>query len=395
MQKIKAFYNEIDQYCCDWLSNLMDAGEITPGKIDNRPIQELTPDDLIGYDRCHFFAGLGGWEQALKLANWGSRFVWTGSCPCQDYSTAGKLARQSGERHLWPDWFRLIRECRPPIIFGEQVASAIAAGWLDDIAHDLEAEKIAIASAVLPACAAGGFHRRDRIWFVAHPEGAGERGKAGNIHKEDRRSDGELPQLINSAGERLSGPMANPIDRQLQKEGRGPQGGAWQRNADKGSHVANAEGFGIGAGLCEGATQQHGHGAPGYGGQGGISMGHSTGAGLSERGSPEVGIGGAQQESERCRVVGQSHNTGLEGHPEYGQGEAGREPFAHGPIATSDTDIEWILCPDGKYRAVKSGLRLLAHGVPCRVGALKAYGNAIDPRPAAEFIKAAAGVIYG
>ena len=44
---IRAYYNEIDRYCCDWLQNLMDAGHITPGKIDDRPIQELTPDDVL------------------------------------------------------------------------------------------------------------------------------------------------------------------------------------------------------------------------------------------------------------------------------------------------------------------------------------------------------------
>ena len=127
-----AFYNEVDRYCCDWLSNLMDAGHIMPGKIDDRDIRELTPDDVRGYERVHFFAGIAGWDLALRLAGWpADRPVWTGSCPCQPFSAAGKGAGGKDERHLWPHWFRLIRECRPPVIFGEQVASALALGEHD------------------------------------------------------------------------------------------------------------------------------------------------------------------------------------------------------------------------------------------------------------------------
>jgi 3-phenylpropionate/cinnamic acid dioxygenase small subunit len=44
--QMSAYYNEIDRYCCDWLQNLMDAGHITPGKIDDRSISEVSPEDL-------------------------------------------------------------------------------------------------------------------------------------------------------------------------------------------------------------------------------------------------------------------------------------------------------------------------------------------------------------
>lgn len=163
-----AYYNEIDPYCCAWLSNLMDAGHITPGKIDDRPIQELTAKDVEGYQRVHFFAGIAGWDYALNLANWGERFVWTGSCPCQPFSTAGKQKGKLDDRHLWPTWFDLIRECRPATIFGEQVSSAITHGWLDDCAYDLETEDYAVAAAVLPACSIGASHKRERLWFVGN-----------------------------------------------------------------------------------------------------------------------------------------------------------------------------------------------------------------------------------
>jgi len=146
----------------------MDAGHITPGKIDDRPIQELTAADVIGYERVHFFAGIAGWDYALNLANWGSRFVWTGSCPCQPFSAAGKKGRQSDERNLWPHWGRLITKSSPATVFGEQVDDAVAAGWLDDVFYDLEKENYACAAALLPACSVGAPHERQRIWFVAH-----------------------------------------------------------------------------------------------------------------------------------------------------------------------------------------------------------------------------------
>lgn len=88
--------------------------------------------------------------------------------PCQPFSSAGEGRAQSDERHLWPHWMRLIRESKPATIFGEQVATAISKGWLDDAFLDLEKESYACAAAVLPACGAQKGHERPRLWFVAH-----------------------------------------------------------------------------------------------------------------------------------------------------------------------------------------------------------------------------------
>ena len=163
------YYNEFDPYAAQWLRNLIAAGHIAPGDVDERPIQEVKADDVKGYTQCHFFAGIGGWSIALRLAGWDdTRPVWTGSCPCQPFSAAGRKTRQSDERHLWPHWARLIRESMPPAVFGEQVASAVAAGWLDEAFSDLEAKEYACAAAILPACSVGAPHKRDRVWFIAN-----------------------------------------------------------------------------------------------------------------------------------------------------------------------------------------------------------------------------------
>lgn len=165
---VSAYYNENDPFAAAWLRELIKANLIAPGEVDERSIEDVEPNDLRGFKQCHFFAGIGGWSYALRLAGWpDDEPVWTGSCPCQPFSVAGDQAKQSDERHLWPYWFGLIRERRPPAIFGEQVKNAVPAGWLDDVFADLEAEAYSCGAAVLPGCAVGTPHERDRLWFVA------------------------------------------------------------------------------------------------------------------------------------------------------------------------------------------------------------------------------------
>ncbi len=204
-----AYYNEIDPYAAQWLRNLIAAGHIAPGDVDERSIIDVHPADLIGYDQCHFFAGIGGWSLALRMAGWGdARPVWTGSCPCQPFSTAGRQKGKGDDRHLWPAWERLIRELKPPTIFGEQVASAIAYGWLDEVCTQLEKETYACASAVLPACGVGAPHKRDRVWFVAHATGERIGGISGDVSKEDGGQNRQVQQQFNCTSEQPS-PMAN------------------------------------------------------------------------------------------------------------------------------------------------------------------------------------------
>lgn len=164
-----AYYNEHDPYCVEWLKNLIAANLIAPGDVDGRDIQDVKADDLKGYTQCHFFAGIGGWSAALRLAGWSDdRSVWTGSCPCQPFSEAGEGMAFEDQRHLWPEWFRLIGKLRPAIIFGEQAPTAIRWGWLDTVAHDLETIDYAFGAAVVPACAVRSYQIRERAWFLAH-----------------------------------------------------------------------------------------------------------------------------------------------------------------------------------------------------------------------------------
>lgn len=297
-----AYYNEFDPYAAQWLRNLIAAGHIAPGDVDERSIAGVHPVDLIGYTQAHFFAGIGGWSLALRLAGWpDDRAAWTGSCPCQPFSAAGKHAGFADDRHLWPEFFRLIRQHRPSVVFGEQVASGAAWPWLDLVSGDLEGEGYAFGAADLPACSVGAPHRRQRLWWVAHTEHSERRSL--NVHREDGRD---------------------------------------------GSHRG----------------RQEAHGEPGARGQvRGERMGDASRPGL------------AQQRSERGTPRGPAR-------ADEGQAAIGAD------ASTPWHDLEWLPCSDGKARPTQPGLFPLAHGIPNRVGRLRAYGNAIVPQVAAEFVLA-------
>jgi DNA (cytosine-5)-methyltransferase 1 len=163
-----AYYNEIDPIAAKWLRNLIAAGLIAPGDVDERSIEDVRSDDLAGYVQCHFFAGIGVWSYALRAAGWpDDRPVWTGSCPCQPFSAAGHGAGFSDARHLWPHFFHLIRVRRPAKILGEQVASADGLNWLDTVQADLEGTGYAFGAADLCAAGVGAPHIRQRLWWVA------------------------------------------------------------------------------------------------------------------------------------------------------------------------------------------------------------------------------------
>ncbi|WP_310674242.1 DNA cytosine methyltransferase [Burkholderia multivorans] len=167
-----AYYNEIDPYAAQWLRNLIAAGHIAPGDVDERSIEDVRPDDLRGYDQCHFFAGIGVWSHALRRAGWpDDRPVWTGSCPCQPFSAAGKGAGFDDERHLWPAWYWLIRECRPAVILGEQVASSAVDPWIDLVHADMEALDYPFGCVPFPSAGVGSPHIRDRAYWMAYADG--------------------------------------------------------------------------------------------------------------------------------------------------------------------------------------------------------------------------------
>jgi DNA (cytosine-5)-methyltransferase 1 len=243
---LSAYYNEIDPRSAAWLRELIKAGYIAPGEVDERSIEDVLPSDVRAFSQCHWFAGIGAWSYALRSSGWADdRHVWTGSCPCQPFSAAGKRVGFADERNLWPAFHHLIKECRPSVVFGEQVASSSIDPWVDLVHADLEAVGYAFGCVPFPSASVGAPHIRDRLYWVADSggkglEGSKRSGKRTDLQRQAVERGCEVIGMANAnvrdasterqqcCGEQRQQPqndMANDDDRP------GPTNGFW-RDAD-------------------------------------------------------------------------------------------------------------------------------------------------------------------
>ncbi len=370
-----AYYNEFDPKAAAWLRELIKAGHIAPGDVDERSIVDIRPADLVGYTQCHFFAGIGVWSYALRRAGWpDDRPVWTGSCPCQPFSAAGKGDGFDDERHLWPHFHWLIQICRPAIVFGEQVASKDGLGWLDLVQADLEGS--GYTSGAVDTCAAGfgAPHIRQRLWWVGErmDDATGAR-HIRTFEKPESHSRDETRLCLPS--ERGGFSRVGDTDNARSQGRCGMPERAAERAVGPGSLVD---------GLAD-ANFVHDNRA-GYG------PGHECG----KLGQSEVIptfddiIGLADTESSGRRKEQQDLRRGVE---REGPGEALGPSWrsgTHWPGPTNGlwSDADWLHCRDGKWRPVEPGTFPLAHGAATRVGRLRGYGNAIVAPVAQAFIEA-------
>lgn len=341
-----AYYNEIDPYAAQWLRNLIAGGHIAPGIVDERSIEDVTPNDLRGFTQCHFFAGIGVWSHSLRLAGWpDNKPVWTGSCPCQPFSAAGKGDGFADERHLWPSFNHLINECKPEHIFGEQVAAGNANAWFDLVQADLEGMGYAFGLVPFPAAGIGAPHIRERAYWVAHANG------------EYQPSTGNKAGITNRAwGCEING-MANAdcwgFDRWTEASGRKTRPGT------------------------------------------GIAIGIDTG-----------GVANTNSHEQRPQPFNRSGYEYVATGRDEGPAALTRFCRDMRPLEVNGfwRDADWLFCRDGKWRPVEPGTfplvarfaKSLGHGKSSlramagrnRTGRLKGYGNAINAQAAAEFIRA-------
>lgn len=345
------YYNEYDKKTAAWLRELIRQKLLPDGIVDERSIVDVRPSDLTGYTQCHFFAGIGGWSYALQLAGWPADLpVWTGSCPCQPFSTAGKGLAQSDERHLWPDFFNLIRECRPKHVFGEQVASAIGHGWLDGVSTDLEAEGYACGATVLGAHSVSAPHQRQRLYWVAHSKLQHER-----------------PTRPHEAGlgYNTGSSEADGLAQSESRHGRALFEGEWEGlpntcGASKDGHRLEQPD----SRRCELGEEQHSDTLPNPS-NGGSRGQHPDG--------PSGHLRAKGDESCRDGAAGAT------------SAESGRRE-----VGGCWSDFTLVHCRDGKTRRIPTEPAFfpLAHGIPARVVRLRGYGNAIVPQCAQAFIEA-------
>lgn len=117
-------------------------------------------------------------EESGVIERGGTVDIISGGFPCQPFSVAGKRKGTADDRDLWPQMFRLIQEIRPRWVVGENVAN-FANMELDRTLSNLESEGYETQAFIVPACAVGAPHRRDRCFIVAHAQGerCGETGR--------------------------------------------------------------------------------------------------------------------------------------------------------------------------------------------------------------------------
>jgi DNA (cytosine-5)-methyltransferase 1 len=377
------WYNEIDPFAADWLEQLIQQGHIAPGVVDRRSIVDVKPSEIAGFKQCHFFAGVGVWSYALRLAGWSDdRPIWTGSCPCQPFSAAGKGGGFDDERHLWPYWHYLIEQCRPPEIAGEQVASKVGYAWLDLVQSDLEGMGYACGAIVSPSAGYGAPHERHRQFFGA---------KRGVEHA---TSDGRQQWRTEPGGRGIIGGCGPSVVADTVRHGTGPATGT--------SVSAQSPT------ICIDGDPQ-GSGAPFRvsGSLGVVGVAHD--ARLSqqqcERRIPcEAGGTFSGQTAERTGAsISLVADTDRHGQRTSGRGDLYRkgEPGSlvefgvkaddHGPTGPTNgfwSAADWLRCRDERWRPVEPGTFPLANGASARVGRLRGYGNAINAQQAKAFIEA-------
>lgn len=348
------FYNEHDPFAAAWLRNLWAAGCIADGVVDERSVADLKAADLEPFDRAHFFAGLGGWDHALRLAGWPeSAPVWTGSCPCQPWSVAGKRKGTDDVRHLWPVWFKLIAERAPPVVFGEQVSSPDGLRWFDAVSADLEAAGYAVGAVDTCAAGVGAPHLRQRLYFVAVADGGSR-----DLHlprREPKRA------VLDASGDGGVGGVAD-ADGGVTCDGRLQRGGEHGLVAQDGGTrwVADADECARGQEREVGGRGDH--------------------RGVEESRTGSLGVG-------ELGLVGDADEPGSQGW-RVGRNGGNERPPRTPVLGGFWRDAEWLYCCDGKWRATQPGVHPLAHGFPNRVGLLRGAGNAIVPQQAAAFVTA-------
>ena len=338
-------FNEIEPFAAQWCRNLYPEAH-----VDERSIADLAAGDLVGFRRVHLFAGVGCWEYALRLAGWPDDApVWTGSCPCQSWSAAGKRKGAQDERHLWPEMLRLIEACRPSVVFGEQVASSEVVGT------QLEVDFVV-------SVRSGQFARANKL----------------------------AKRLVQSRGFHWHRRWVDGVHADLARIGYSMRFKVLGAHSVGAPHIRQRLFWVAYAGIQQGG-QRH---------DAAMQRRRATDAKQTRLGSGDGGVA----YTERRPAERRGHDMAAEA--KEAEGEARERQWIRDDTGTSGatgagpwSDFDLIPCADGKTRRVERGIQCLVDGLAFRLAdgraredvsraaLLRCIGNSIVPQVAAEFIR--------
>lgn len=200
--------------------------------------------------------------------------VLSGGFPCQPFSFAGQRRGAEDDRYLWPEMLRCVKECRPTWVVGENVVGLTTMVFpgevskvgeqanlfgktdyleqrqqyvLEGIIRQLEDLGYSVQAFIIPACAVGALHRRDRIFIVANADGSRLEGKDESRSAEDRRSDirrhaaGLCGEVVPDASDYR---LQHCFDRKAEEEEVGEETGRGKESLSERSQPVEATGRG-------------------------------------------------------------------------------------------------------------------------------------------------------
>ena len=265
----------------------------------------------------------------------------TGGYPCQPFSVAGRKKGEDDPRHLWPKYFRLVKELRPTWVIGENVSGHIKLG-LDTVISDLESEDYAVRPFSISASSIGANHQRERVWIVAN----------------SRRPRGPWSELREENENETRKENANQFERSSSTS---------QSNvADSNTRLSNGKKKEI------------------------RTRGQTSDISSARRRKEKM----ADSDSERLQGLRQ--HTSMEGKPREKDFTEGSLQEEHGAeMADSDSqrgrsgETDWenakdawesSRCPIAGWWDIEPNVGRVAHGVPKRVDRLKSLGNSVVPQ---------------
>ena len=305
----------------------------------------------------------------------------TGGYPCQPFSVAGKQKAEQDPRHLWPEYFRLVQECRPTWVIGENVGGHIKLG-LDTVLKDLESEGYSARTFSISASSIGANHKRERVWIIANSNNTRDRTSEYGIERKKQESITERQRRSQSQFSRYSETLADSNDRLSKQSNEEVRTG--RDTFDNGnSDMANSSSERLERHRREHELREDSE--EGKVSRSSEDVANTRSEGLkSSRATGKMGSKSKEEEGRRS----QSSFLSTSSNSNVANSERIRQQGPGKPIGSSNTETNsngktsWFNHGSEREEGwwdLEPNVGRVAHGIPNRVDRLKSLGNSLIP----------------